>query len=367
MSNKETKDVKVNNLQVNQIYENYIKMCEVLEEPIKSGRSRTSQIENWARYFKWERIGNKYKILEIYDIVLPQIFTRKKGSKYSDLIYPIIVKLLKNQSIKLLDFPFPTIDGRRDYFYSIFGFTKQLYKDLELELESEILMQSEFRNNCRAIVYEQLMRTIENLSKTERIIYNQHFYIKYVNDNGRYISDKEQDNRINSAILIAVEDMGYSNVNEVYENNEFSELKKRINDHLEFLMRDYRFQSTALEISLPISIENAYNEVFKGKSNNEIDELIKSNKVKINELALNRIYKKNEKEIAEMLAYSSVEKSVIERLNKEDKNDMKTWNIKLKILHQIRKDFGKDLTIAQCTEIYKRYREDFTDQLIKIS
>ncbi|MDE6667551.1 MAG: hypothetical protein K2K38_04290 [Clostridia bacterium] len=360
-------------LQTDEIYDNYKQLCTVLDEPVCNGYSKKQQLKLWQHCFKWERIGNKYKILEIVDMPCCLPLKRKRNSKYSNLIYPIAINLLYDKSRQYSNIPSPPIIERRTYFYDIFGFTNGLYKNLELNDDYEKLILNELRNHCRAIVYELLMRTLENLTKNDKIRYEQHFYITYVNNeefgNRRYISDQAQYRQIKLYMDTEIELMGYKNINEIFEHNLFPRLKSRINDHLAFVRKNYRFQAMALELFLPYNtdINKIYFELFNDKTKGEIFQLIEANKLEINKLALSRIYNKNNKEIAEMLSYSSAENTVNERLKKEDKKDMKTWNIKLKILYQIRKDFKKDLTIAQCTEIYKQKREEFINEIIKIS
>lgn len=365
--------MKTSILQAGEIFDNYKQLCKVLNEPELDGYSKKRQLELWKHCFNWERIGNKYKITEIAEMPYCLPFKRKKSSKYSDLIYPIAINMLYDKSLQFLNIPDPNIIERRAYFYDLFGFTNGLYKNLELDYDYEELILNELRNHCRAIVYELLMRTLENLSKNDKLNYEQHFYITYVDNeefgNHRYISDQTQYRQIKLYMDTEIELMGYKNINEIFEHNLFSKLKSRTNDHLAFLGKNYRFQAMALEILLPYNsdINKIYFELFNDKTKGEIKQLINNNKLEINTLSLKRIYKKNEKEISEMRSYCNVESTVNERLKKEDKNDMKTWNTKLKILYQIRKDLKQDLTIAQCTDIYKQKREEFIKKIIEIS
>lgn len=46
-------------------YKNYKALCGVLNEPIKGGKSKTLQLENWKRFFSYYRMGSSYIITEI--------------------------------------------------------------------------------------------------------------------------------------------------------------------------------------------------------------------------------------------------------------------------------------------------------------
>lgn len=48
-------------------FKNYRKICEYLHEPIKTGKSKQLQLENWKRYFEYERDGIAFVITKVYD------------------------------------------------------------------------------------------------------------------------------------------------------------------------------------------------------------------------------------------------------------------------------------------------------------
>lgn len=56
-------------------FKNYRKICEYLHEPIKTGKSKQLQLEDWKRYFEYERNGNAFVITKVYDTV------REKGQR----------------------------------------------------------------------------------------------------------------------------------------------------------------------------------------------------------------------------------------------------------------------------------------------
>lgn len=60
----------MNNKKLEQLYpgmehKNYKALCEFLEEPIKSGKSKTLQLKQWQNYFTWTNLGNKIIISTI--------------------------------------------------------------------------------------------------------------------------------------------------------------------------------------------------------------------------------------------------------------------------------------------------------------
>lgn len=50
-----------------QIFKNYKKLCEYLEEQVKTGKSKQLQLKDWSRYFTWHNEGNKFVIDKVFD------------------------------------------------------------------------------------------------------------------------------------------------------------------------------------------------------------------------------------------------------------------------------------------------------------
>lgn len=75
-----TLDIDTNNIEVGQIVKNYKELCVLLGQKIsQGGSSRKAQLKEFARYFKWERDGQKYIITDIYDTPLSKKDGRLDG------------------------------------------------------------------------------------------------------------------------------------------------------------------------------------------------------------------------------------------------------------------------------------------------
>ena len=79
--------INVSNISVNQIFKNYKELCAALEEPVKAGKSKQLQLEDFNRYFTYTKQGNKYTIEYIYDT--PLIKFNSKGI-YNNIMQLII-------------------------------------------------------------------------------------------------------------------------------------------------------------------------------------------------------------------------------------------------------------------------------------
>lgn len=70
--------MNIDNLKLRE-YKNYKVICNVLEEKIKSGKSKRLQLEDWQRYFEWEKKGHKLRITKIYSKPKEKVDGRKTG------------------------------------------------------------------------------------------------------------------------------------------------------------------------------------------------------------------------------------------------------------------------------------------------
>lgn len=79
---------KIKELYVGQEFANYRRLCEFLGEKIKSGSSKISQIKEWNRYFTYTKKGNKFIIIDIYNIPKDKIDNRIGGVMWNNRKYP---------------------------------------------------------------------------------------------------------------------------------------------------------------------------------------------------------------------------------------------------------------------------------------
>ena len=89
--------INTSNLKIGQVVKNYKELCALLGEEFKQGGdSRKAQLKEFARYFEWEKSGQKFLITDIYDTPLPKEDGRNKG-KYVKCIEIILLNYLSKQ------------------------------------------------------------------------------------------------------------------------------------------------------------------------------------------------------------------------------------------------------------------------------
>ena len=117
------KELNVKNLTEGMVVKNYIKMCELLGQPVCSGQSKKCQIRTWERYFDYHKEGQKFIITQIYGEPLPENDGRKFRAgvyakyievlllRYLALNHDQIVGITKRQLFCLLGFVPTTYNG----------------------------------------------------------------------------------------------------------------------------------------------------------------------------------------------------------------------------------------------------------------
>lgn len=109
---------------VGQIFPNYTKLCEALNQKPTGGRSKELQIQNWQRYFEFDREGYKFTITKIFDKPLPKIDKQEEGNNsiYVDYImYLLMIYFSKQEGY--------TATFYKTGLYKILGITNKNYTE----------------------------------------------------------------------------------------------------------------------------------------------------------------------------------------------------------------------------------------------
>ena len=88
-------------INVGLVVKNHEQMCELLGVEYKNNtNSKEAQRKEWARYFNWEKKGQKYIIIDIYDEPLEKSDKRSIGnhSKYVEFIESMLLNILSRQN-----------------------------------------------------------------------------------------------------------------------------------------------------------------------------------------------------------------------------------------------------------------------------
>lgn len=87
----------IKNISEGQIFKNYKVLCAELGEPIKNGKSKKLQLEDWKRYFEYSMSGHNFIINKINEIPTEKTDLRINGNnkaKYINKIETLLLDLL---------------------------------------------------------------------------------------------------------------------------------------------------------------------------------------------------------------------------------------------------------------------------------
>lgn len=122
ISVNKSKDITdVSKLNEGMVIKNYKEMCSILNEPIKTGGARNSQLDRWRRYFEWSKDKQKYIILDVYKNPLPKELS--DNAIYAKFFEIIIMAALSKMDDDVYHF-FP------NQFFEMIGIVSQNYKYL---------------------------------------------------------------------------------------------------------------------------------------------------------------------------------------------------------------------------------------------
>lgn len=224
-------------LVIGMIIKNYKELCTILNEETKTGKAKQLQLKNWKRYFDWERDGQKFIIVDIYDTPLPKEDLRRKGNNsiYKNYIELILLQYLSKQ------------EGYRKTFtkrnwLELLGMINSKYgkepkiklKQLDYCINDQEITLFYIRSNKK--LERVLHDALSNLQREKLIIVEYETVIVFVDERGkehRFIANDYQKKKILQAerdILKNV--MQYENMFYVYIKNKSNEYYNKVNEKL---------------------------------------------------------------------------------------------------------------------------------------
>lgn len=171
-----------------QEFKNYKALCEYLEEPIKTGKSKQLQLLDWQRYFQYKKDKNKFIITFVYDEPLAK--TQRTSNNIKNIKYMIdLIQVAGLPEIK------PYSNGRQAKSFSYWAC--DFYNIFNKDAASSIYKQSDVTVFCDAhyITREKLfceyvalakaefknmfLKSLSYLQKKDLAEYEEAYYFKY--------------------------------------------------------------------------------------------------------------------------------------------------------------------------------------------
>lgn len=235
---KEDAPVDTSKLTIGMTVKNYKVLCELLGQEIKDGKSKKYQLENFKRYFEWEKAGQKFIIMDIYDTPLEKEDLRKLGNNsiYTQAIEVILLQYLSHQ-----DGYTRTLTKKK--WWELLSITNHKYgrmTEKELLQLDKILTSFEIRHfyqRCNKKLEQILFSALNNLKNRKLINYQiqtvivttdeetgKDKYFLATDDNLKSILDVER--------YVLHDVLGYEKIFQVFLRFKQKEYYQKINDIL---------------------------------------------------------------------------------------------------------------------------------------
>lgn len=229
--------IDTSTLVVGMVIKNYKELCAILNEEAKTGKAKQLQLKNWKRYFDWEKDGQKFIIVDIYDTPLPKEDLRRKGNNsiYKNYIELILLQYLSKQ------------EGYRKTFtkrnwLELLGMINSKYgkepkmklKQLDYCINDQEITLFYIRSNKK--LERVLHDALSNLQREKLIIVEYETVIVSVDERGkehRFIANDYQKKKIlQTERYILKNVMQYKNMFYVYIKNKSNEYYNKVNEKL---------------------------------------------------------------------------------------------------------------------------------------
>lgn len=247
--------VDTSKIGIGMVIKNYKILCELLGEQVinTGGNQRKCQLQKFERFFRWEKNGQKFIILDIYDEPLPKKDDRKNGNNtiYIKYIETIVLKYIQCKKGK-------TCSLTKRQLWDILGMINNHYNNIPLRQLQKEPSLCELRNfdlqrfylRCNSMLTRILFSALSNLRKRSLIMYESEIIIVESDTNGKLhyhiANDKEKQMilRVERDVLIK---MGFASTSHAACCMKLEEFYHNVNDELfERYGWDHKFERIKL-------------------------------------------------------------------------------------------------------------------------
>lgn len=230
-------EIDTSKLVIGMVVKNYKELCNLFGEELKTGKAKQLQLKNWKRYFDWEKDGQKFIIVDIYDTPLPKKDLRRKGNNsiYKNYIELILLQYLSKQ------------EGYRKTFtkrnwLELLGMINSKYgkepkiklKQIDYCINDQEITLFYIRSNKK--LERVLHDALSNLQREKLIIVEYETVIVSIDERGkehRFIANDYQKKKIlQTERYILKNVMQYKNMFYVYIKNKSNEYYNIVNEKL---------------------------------------------------------------------------------------------------------------------------------------
>jgi hypothetical protein len=232
------------------IIKNYKELSILLGEEIKAGKSKQLQLDNWKRYFDFEKEGQKIIITRVFNKPVEKINNKGKseGSRGNNAIY---VKYIETLLLHMLSQEEgQTLVCTKNYLMVALGITNRRYTDKhtrKMLVKSNAFKEyeiNEFDRRAYQILDRILFSALNSLQSRFLLNWKQELHYEKINEvtgkSQEYIATEDEERRYTAIKYEVLKDMGevegkpekYDQLRDIYFYNKADEFYDMLRDKL---------------------------------------------------------------------------------------------------------------------------------------
>lgn len=229
--------IDTSGLEIGMVVKNYKEMCKILGRQEKNGKSKRIQIEDFKRYFDFEKSGQKFIITDIYDTPLTKEDKRRLGN---NSVYVKYIELILLQYLSKQDGYTKTFTKRN--WWELLGMVNRKYNKISKKCLEDIdytitpFEINHFYQRCNKKLEQILFSALNNLKNRKLLLWEMQTVIVDMNDCGKeeyFLANDEDKKRILEIERYILKNvMGYEKMFQVFCRFKQNEYYRQVNEKL---------------------------------------------------------------------------------------------------------------------------------------
>jgi hypothetical protein len=232
--------INTERLTIGQTIKNYKELCAILGQEVKGGKAKKLQIEEFKRYFDFEKSGQKFIITDIYDAPLTKEDKRKLGNNsiYVKYIELILLHYLSKQNGY-------TRTLTKQNWWKLLGMVNQKYNKIsrqrlcQLDYTVTKFQIDHFYQRCNKKLEQILFSALNNLKNRKLILWEMQTVIVSYDDNGvmrfQLADDDKKKKILQVERYVLKQVMGFEKIIQVFCRFKQNEYYQLVNENLQEL------------------------------------------------------------------------------------------------------------------------------------
>lgn len=249
-------------LEIGMVVKNYRELCMLLNQDVKGGKSKQLQIEDFKRYFDFEKAGQKFIITDIYDEPLTKEDKRKLGN---NSIYVKYIEMILLQHLSKQKGYTKTLTKRN--WWELLGMVNKKYNKIapkqlqKIDYKITPFQINNFYQRCNKKLEQILFSALNNLKNRKLILWELQTVIVTIDDRGKQDwslaldEDKKRILQVERYILKNV--MRYEKIFQVFLHNKQNEYYHLVNEKLNELYGWHHYFKQIKLIYTPEDVQEA--------------------------------------------------------------------------------------------------------------